>query len=254
MRPVLGHSDVVAGAVQIGVQGPGRWLGFDLAEVIEAIGDHSHLAWALRNAEFNGDVRPVWPAGPGEIQARSTSVEGVPITWIELLAVSRTCRQIIDGTFVGFDQHGAPVVSVAAIDSSYWIVWALDASVLVRVRAAFDAVVDYPEPAPPRRDRPPDDPARRLSDEWRTVWGTTDALEFDEELKREVPVGHVLDDRRTETVAVKRLRKESIHWLTDDRKWAVVHFTWTVERDPRWPSIVVVASWTDVLGELDDRG
>lgn len=50
------------GAVRIGEPGSG-WLGFDLREVLAAVGPQADLAWLLEDAEFNGEVAAVWPEG-----------------------------------------------------------------------------------------------------------------------------------------------------------------------------------------------
>jgi hypothetical protein len=137
-------------AVRIGPQRPGGWLGFDLAEVMAAIGDWQDLEWVLSGAEFNGDVTEVWPPGT-VVDELTRQPGGLPLTWEQMRLLASSCQQIVDGTLIGYSRDGSPKLSLAAIDSSYWIVWSEDDAVLVRIRAAFAAVDDYDEPSPPPR-------------------------------------------------------------------------------------------------------
>lgn len=134
-------------AVRIGEQDGSEWLGFDLREVLDAVGPHEELAWVLYDAQFNGDVRTVWPEGWESVQRRSDMPGGVPLTWQEMQTLGATCQQIIDGRFTGYDEAGHPLLQVQAVDSSYWIIWAQDAAILERVRGRF-VVEDYEEPPP----------------------------------------------------------------------------------------------------------
>lgn len=124
-------------ALRIPPQTPGR-LGFDLAEVLAAVGVHANLHWVVRDAWFNGDVTAVWPEGLG-VEERTRAIEGVALSWSEMTTLARVCHQVIDGEFSGY--RGAELrLRLAVFDSSYWVVLAEDPAVLDRVRAAFTGV------------------------------------------------------------------------------------------------------------------
>ena len=92
-----------------------------------------------------------------------------------------------------------------------------------------------------------------LSEAWQDVRGTATGERLRVELEREVPVGHVLRGARVVPVAVRRHLKDTIYWLPDEAAWAVVHLTWAVETDPRWPAAVRLERWSDVVVEVADR-
>ena len=124
-------------ALRIPPQAP-RWLGFDLAEVLAAVGAHTNLRWVVRDAWFNGDVTAVWPEGLG-VEERTRTDEGVALSWSEMATLARTCHQVIDGEFSGY--RGAELrLRLTAFDSSYWVVLAEDPAILSRVRGAFTGV------------------------------------------------------------------------------------------------------------------
>ena len=100
----------------------------------------------------------------------------------------------------------------------------------------------------------PDFRAADLSTAWTIVWQTPDADELVGELQREMSVGHILHGETVEAVAIRRHRKEAIYLLPQRRWWAVVHLTWAVESDPKWPSAVELPSWSAVVDELTERG
>lgn len=134
-------------AVQIFQQGDSAWLGFDLREVMDAVGPHPDLTWVLRDAEFNGDVRAVWSEGWETVQRQSDQPSGVWMTWAEMRTLGETCQQIIDGCFTGYDSAGKAQLLLRAMDSTYWIVWSRDDALLEAVGSRF-TVVAYEEPVP----------------------------------------------------------------------------------------------------------
>ncbi|WP_380164011.1 hypothetical protein [Jannaschia sp. R86511] len=141
----------MAAAVRIGVQGESGWLGFDLAQVMAVVGPQPHLNWVLREAEFNGDVRTVWPADWEVVQRQSDQPRGVPLDWVQMTTLAQQCQQIIDGRFTAYDESGQVQLQMQAVDSSFWVVWARDEAVLERVRGAFAGVEDYEERTPAPR-------------------------------------------------------------------------------------------------------
>ena len=139
----------MAGAVRIGVQGGGGWLGFDLREVIAAVGQpQDALRWFMSHAQFNCNVGSVWPEGNLATEAKSRDGLGLPLDWATMSALAEVCGQIIDARFVGYDDQSQPQLMLEAIDSSYWVVWATDTAVIDSVRRAFTGVEDYVETAP----------------------------------------------------------------------------------------------------------
>ena len=60
---------------------------------------------------------------------------------------------------------------------------------------------------------------------------------LNDELHREVPEGHVLYGLETEVVAVCTVTHKDFVFVTDDesKPMAIVHLTWSLETDPRWP-------------------
>jgi hypothetical protein len=96
------------------------------------------------------------------------------------------------------------------------------------------------------------DPAS-LSPAWSLLAGAaTDEIE--RELASEVSEGHPLFRCSSRGVALHRHRKEAVFWLPEQASWAVVHLTWSREADPRWPTTVLAADWSEVVAELADRG
>lgn len=125
-------------ALRIPPQAPG-WLGFDLAEVLAAVGDHADLRWVVRDAWFIGDVTPVWPEGLGVVEERTRTDDSVALSWTEMTTLAQVCHQVIDAEFSGY--LGTELrLRLTAFDSSFWLVLAEDPAVLDRVRAAFTGV------------------------------------------------------------------------------------------------------------------
>jgi hypothetical protein len=127
-------------AVRIPKQGDG-WLGFDLAEVMSAVGDRADLRWVLRFAWFNGGVSAVWPDAIEVVEANSRSADGLPMTWEQMRRLAAACPQIIDGEFSGY-QEARPHMRLEVVDSGFWVVAADDPRVLARVRSAFRGVTE----------------------------------------------------------------------------------------------------------------
>lgn len=146
---IICHDFQVAG-VRIGAQGGDGWLGFDLGEVLAAVGEWEHLDWVLRDANFLCDVTNVWSEGVG-VEEQTFRPGGLPITAAEMRTLAATCHQIIDGRFTGYLPDGSPLLSLAVIDSSFWLVWTEDSGVLDRVRATFVNVTDIDELNPEGR-------------------------------------------------------------------------------------------------------
>ncbi len=89
-----------------------------------------------------------------------------------------------------------------------------------------------------------------LLGEWWLVRDQDQAAELTREVQRELTPGHVLHGLRIEAVAVKRHLKDVIFWLPDSSQWALVHLTYKVEPDPRWPTAIVASDWLELVDEL----
>ena len=75
---------------------------------------------------------------------------------------------------------------------------------------------------------------------------------LNDELHREMPAGHTLFGLATEAVAVCTLTHKDFVYVTDDssRPLAIVHLTWSVEKDPTWPSTKIFRSLEGLELEL----
>lgn len=135
----------MSSAVKIPPQG-GQWLGFDLEQVMAAVGSHEDLIWTMAGAWIV--CRDGTPDKWQRLADQSNEADGVPLTWTDMAGLAEDCLQVIDGRFTG-RRGEEPLLLLAAIDSSYWIVWAADVNVLDRVRRAFSGVEEYDEPPPP---------------------------------------------------------------------------------------------------------
>ena len=93
-----------------------------------------------------------------------------------------------------------------------------------------------------------------LPEGWWEIADPSEAQELESEVEREAPAGHPLRGVEVHAVACRRHRKDVLFWLPGLGSWALVHLTWTVETDSRWPSASTYDSWSDVVKELLDMG
>jgi hypothetical protein len=68
---------------------------------------------------------------------------------------------------------------------------------------------------------------------WRPVT-QQEAPKLEQELARELPAGHVLKSRTAEPQA-RRDDCDDVAFLVAGAGLCLVHLTWQVESDPRWP-------------------
>lgn len=113
----------------------GASLGFDLTDLVAAIGDQSHLEWEIAGVYV---LAPMPPTG----ELWTYGAEDAFVTWPALVALAQTWCQVIDGTFTGRLQSGSVELTMSAVDSSFWTVSANDSTVIDRIRNSFDHVVD----------------------------------------------------------------------------------------------------------------
>ena len=90
-----------------------------------------------------------------------------------------------------------------------------------------------------------------LSDLWTDVRDSVEGADLEAELAREVARGHALWRVEAAAVVARQLRKEIVFSLSDGR-WAWVHLTWHTENDPRWPSVIITDTWSELVDELRD--
>ena len=102
----------------------GSW--FDLAAIMESLGDRSGLRWRLYRGWFDGAVPTIRGESALALEERTREPGGVDMTWAEIRRLAAACQQIIDGDFVGYDDAGQPRLRLLAVDSSYWIIWSKD--------------------------------------------------------------------------------------------------------------------------------
>jgi hypothetical protein len=92
----------------------------------------------------------------------------------------------------------------------------------------------------------------------------SEASELEHELQREAPVGHPLRDRTVRVIARRgnrggKSRKDVLFQGPEGTPVFWVHLTWTIERDPKWPSTETYEDMADFLDrwnreEPDDSG
>jgi|SRR3954467_13550385 hypothetical protein len=86
---------------------------------------------------------------------------------------------------------------------------------------------------------------------WQPVAADT-AVQFEAELRREVCTAHRLHGLRLQAVARRENRDDVL--FTSDGKLGpvfVVHLTWSIESDPKWPSVIEYADMADFLGRWE---
>ncbi|MEU6074445.1 hypothetical protein [Micromonospora sp. NPDC047074] len=107
------------------------------------------LHWRLFEAEFNGDVRAVWPkSGTLAVEQQSREPGGLRLSWEIMAALAGSGVQIIDGDFVGFDDAGVPQLQLLMVDSGHWKVWSVRPADYASVRKAFARVETVPHTQP----------------------------------------------------------------------------------------------------------
>ncbi len=95
-----------------------------------------------------------------------------------------------------------------------------------------------------------------MTEPWPTGWSPIDnpieTARLEQELRREVPTGHVLFDKPV-TLIGKGKRDDYLFQLADDVV-AWVHLTWAVETDPTWPWTELYPSFAEwAQAELHDE-
>jgi hypothetical protein len=81
---------------------------------------------------------------------------------------------------------------------------------------------------------------------WQIISDSTNAEHLVRELSSELSPQHPLHGLKTTAVA-KRIDRDDVLFAVDggSAALAVVHLTWRMESDPRWPITRLFASWED---------
>ncbi|MBV8295830.1 MAG: hypothetical protein JO085_03260 [Acidimicrobiia bacterium] len=116
------------------------WLGFDLGDVMAAVGEHAELKWQVLDANLAFEDEPVSDAWQA-VAFDSRLEGGVDVTWEQMEALAAAGGQVVQGAFTGFDGNEA-IVQLAAFRPTHWTVWARHGATLERVRGAFLGVDD----------------------------------------------------------------------------------------------------------------
>jgi hypothetical protein len=114
----------------------GRYLAFDLREILAALGPQARTSrWVCTD---------LWciPFGePDESVLEKQYSPGSTITGEELVRLAAKIRQVVDGTFRAFAESAdRPWLIVRAVDSSFWEVFSTEPEALERLRCRFRSV------------------------------------------------------------------------------------------------------------------
>jgi hypothetical protein len=124
-------------AVTIHDAGTNGALSFDLIDILRVLGgDATGATWRCNDVEATGPLAD---------ELHRAADRGDTITGQELLRIAAGVDQVIDGDFRGFTVANEPWLRIRAVDSSLFVVVALDDGVLARLRTAFRDVRDSPE-------------------------------------------------------------------------------------------------------------
>ena len=72
--------------------------------------------------------------------------------------------------------------------------------------------------------------------------GEAESREFEAELIRETPAGHLLYGKTVRAIAKRCDRDDVLFEVAGGPHVAVVHLTYSIEADPAWPDTTVYAS------------
>jgi hypothetical protein len=113
-------------------------LTFDLEQILAALALARDVTWEvawISAVGADGTAHP-WPGSwdaPVSVDATTLARQAMNVV------------QVINGRFTA-RRGGRELVVVEAVDSSFWLVWSDDATLLDRVRATFDHVSDVRPP------------------------------------------------------------------------------------------------------------
>jgi hypothetical protein len=135
----------------LSVEGPYKVLAFDLADILEALGQRAlDTCWTVNSVvdpQRKIDER-IMATGPGADDLERLEDTGRRLGGAELLAIARATCQVIWGEFRGFrsDDDPEPWIVVTAFDSSWFDVSTENDDPLQRLRQRFKDVFDVESP------------------------------------------------------------------------------------------------------------
>jgi len=123
----------------------GEFLSFDLRDILDVIATWgTELTWVLREVSGSG------PAFEPHSSETSETFPELTLTWVDLVEFSQRVGQIYDGMFsgmrdpaslAGIDGSEFPwknaEISLEAVDSSYWRVFARESEIFAALSARF---------------------------------------------------------------------------------------------------------------------
>ena len=114
-----------------------RGVSIDLQNILDVLGSAAtHSTWRLSGVEATGDSADVFH----HLSDTETTVTGA-----ELLNLSRSVRQVIDGTFEATRHNEkTPWIVICAVDSTAYDVVTDEDDVLDAIRRRFQDVQDIP--------------------------------------------------------------------------------------------------------------
>ena len=108
------------------------FLAFDLIDLLEILGD------SVVASSWRCSVEECISADNARPNLEDAYNAGERLAGMELLALARETRQVIDGTFEAFHPgEDAAWITLSAVDSSYWEVFTADWFQLSRFEAHF---------------------------------------------------------------------------------------------------------------------
>ena len=130
-------------------QSAGRSI-LNLAQVLEMLPPSAAaLVWAVQDLSVSGVSRPGLDVHELEAQTKRAP-SGLVLSWVDLLALARRLTQVQEGVIIGSQDrdHMPPVgaesavlanypVVLEAVDSSYWLVHAVDPNLRLLLAKAF---------------------------------------------------------------------------------------------------------------------
>lgn len=91
-----------------------------------------------------------------------------------------------------------------------------------------------------------------FSEPWVPITNADTRRELEDELRLELPRGHLLADELVEAIA-RREDRDHVLFALSGHRWAIVSLSWSQgrERDARWPTAELFQSAADLAVRLD---
>jgi hypothetical protein len=128
-------------AIRIRDLAPQGFLGFDLKEILAALGPRGLSAsWAVSGVVSSNES--LFATGEGASALERLAVSGERLSGRQLAEIAQDVVQVIWGEFRGYEDTPSenPWVVMVAVDSSWWEVRSPDATLLDQVAGRFKSV------------------------------------------------------------------------------------------------------------------